>query len=56
MTAVQPFVAPIRPSDGVRSGINGWWISEAEAKERTIGNEMVEDRGNRGQNGAAKTV
>ena len=39
MTTDPAFVAPNRPSDGVRSYINGWWISEAEAKERTIGNE-----------------
>jgi len=38
-TTKQPFVPPDRPLDGVRNGINGWRMSEAEAKERTIGNE-----------------
>jgi len=35
----QPLGLPDRPIDGVRSGINGWWIYEAEAKERTLGKE-----------------
>jgi hypothetical protein len=38
-TTALPFAPPNRPSDGVRNGINGWWISEAEARERTVGNE-----------------
>jgi len=33
------FVPPNRPLDGIRNGAHGWWISEAETKERTVGNE-----------------
>jgi len=39
MTIKQSFFPPDRPSDGVRDELEGWWISEAEAKERTVGNE-----------------
>jgi len=38
-TTMTTFVPPNRPSDGRRNGANGWWISEAEAKELTVGNE-----------------
>jgi len=40
-TTTQPFVPPDRPSDGERGHfcVPCWWISTAEAKERTVGNE-----------------